>query len=68
MDAERALLPGFGFHLLQVDGGIAPSTVEHAAAQGPNVLVSGSAIISAADPRAVIGTLRTAVDAAAATA
>ena len=46
----------------QVDGGLAPSTIEAAAAAGANVIVAGSAVFGAADPGAVIKTLRDAVD------
>lgn len=51
--------------LLQVDGGLAPDTIQEAAAAGANAIVAGSAIFGAADPGAVIQQLRHAVDAAA---
>ncbi len=53
---------------LQVDGGIAPSTIAEAAAAGANVIVAGTAIFGAQDPGAVIAGLRQAVDGAAASA
>lgn len=43
---------------IQVDGGISPSTVETAARAGANVLVAGSAIFCADDPKEAITTLR----------
>lgn len=51
---------------IEVDGGVAPSTVGEVAAAGANVLVAGSAIFGAKDPGEVIRTLRAAVDAKAA--
>lgn len=50
---------------IEVDGGLAPETIQQAAAAGANVIVAGSAIFGAADPGAVIRQLRAAVDAAA---
>ncbi len=50
----------------QVDGGLAPSTIDRAAAAGANVIVAGSAVFGAADPGAVIKALRDSVEAAAA--
>ncbi|GIL66449.1 hypothetical protein Vafri_19961 [Volvox africanus] len=52
--------------LIEVDGGLAPSTIDRAAAAGANVIVAGSAIFGAADPGAVIRQLRESVTAAAA--
>ncbi len=43
---------------IQVDGGISPSTVETAAKAGANVLVAGSAVFCAEDPKEAIATLR----------
>jgi len=43
---------------IQVDGGISLSTVETAASAGANVLVAGSAIFGAEDPKAMIAELR----------
>lgn len=50
---------------IEVDGGLAPDTIQHAAAAGANAIVAGSAIFGAADPGAVIQQLRAAVDDAA---
>jgi len=43
---------------IQVDGGISLKTVETAAKAGANVLVAGSAIFGAEDPKAMIAQLR----------
>ncbi|MBQ5968529.1 MAG: ribulose-phosphate 3-epimerase [Clostridia bacterium] len=43
---------------IQVDGGISLNTVETAAKAGANVLVAGSAIFGADDPKAMIAALR----------
>ena len=43
---------------LQVDGGIAPSTIERAAAAGADVFVAGSAVFTADDPAAMVQALR----------
>ncbi|MBE6775325.1 MAG: ribulose-phosphate 3-epimerase [Ruminococcaceae bacterium] len=43
---------------IQVDGGISPATVEAAAEAGANVLVAGSAIFCAENPKEAITTLR----------
>ncbi|KHK98375.1 ribulose-phosphate 3-epimerase [Microbacterium mangrovi] len=48
---------------LQVDGGIAPGTIEQAADAGADTFVAGSAVFGAGDPDAAIASLR---DAAAA--
>ena len=45
---------------LEVDGGVDPVTAERVIAAGANVLVAGSAVYRAADPAAMIGTLRAA--------
>lgn len=50
---------------IEVDGGLAPDTIQQAAEAGANVVVAGSAIFGAADPGAAIQQLRAAVDAAA---
>ena len=51
---------------LQVDGGISPDTIERAAAAGADVFVAGSAVFAAADPAAVVRSLRAQASAAAA--
>jgi ribulose-phosphate 3-epimerase len=43
---------------LQVDGGIAPSTIEQAASAGADTFVAGSAVFGAEDPDAAIANLR----------
>ncbi|RMG11231.1 MAG: ribulose-phosphate 3-epimerase [Planctomycetota bacterium] len=43
---------------LQVDGGLNPETVRHAAAAGANVIVAGSAVFRAPDAAAAIEALR----------
>ncbi|KXZ54045.1 hypothetical protein GPECTOR_5g154 [Gonium pectorale] len=50
---------------IQVDGGLAPDTVDRAAAAGANVIVAGSAIFGASQPAEVISALRASVTAAA---
>lgn len=50
---------------IEVDGGLAPSTIQQAADAGANAIVAGSAVFGAPDPGAVICQLRGAVDAAA---
>jgi len=49
--ALRALRPDL---LIQADGGIADSTVKEVLASGVNVLVAGSAVYKAEDPRSLI--------------
>jgi len=58
----RTLRAQFPSLAIQVDGGIAPDTIEQAAQAGANVVVSGSAIFKAKDMAATIKTLRDAVD------
>lgn len=43
---------------VQVDGGLNPETVRHAAGLGANVIVAGSAVFRAPDPAAAIAALR----------
>ncbi len=43
---------------IQVDGGLNPETVKHAAGAGANVIVAGSAVFKAEDPAAAIASLR----------
>lgn len=43
---------------LQVDGGIAPGTIEIAAEAGADTFVAGSAVFGADDPEAAIASLR----------
>ena len=48
---------GFGKDV-EMDGGIAPDTVASCAAAGANVLVAGTAVYGAADPKAAVADLR----------
>ena len=48
---------------IEVDGGLGEKTIGRAAAAGANVIVAGSAVFGAAEPRRVIGALRRAVEA-----
>jgi ribulose-phosphate 3-epimerase len=43
---------------IEVDGGIAPDTIEAAAAAGADVFVAGSAVFGADDPAAAVAALR----------
>ena len=60
LEALRARAPGLD---LQVDGGLDPKTVEHAAGKGANVIVAGSAVFRAKDAAQAIAALRTGAEA-----
>lgn len=47
---------------IEVDGGLSEKTIDEAAEAGANVIVAGSAVFGAEDPRAVIRELREAVE------
>ncbi|KAF4516967.1 hypothetical protein B566_EDAN005568 [Ephemera danica] len=47
---------------IEVDGGVGPSTIQHCAQAGANMIVSGSAVIGADNPKQVISTLRETVN------
>jgi ribulose-phosphate 3-epimerase len=47
---------------IEVDGGLSEKTIDEAAEAGANVIVAGSAVFGAEDPRAVIRKLREAVE------
>jgi len=47
---------------IEVDGGLAESTIDQAADAGANVIVAGSAVFGAKDPGEVIRKLREAVE------
>jgi ribulose-phosphate 3-epimerase len=47
---------------IEVDGGLGPSTIDVAAEAGANVIVAGTAVFSAKDPKAVIAQLRSVVE------
>ena len=55
----RKLRPGLK---IEVDGGVAPDTIEACAEAGANCIVAGSAIFKSSDPGGIIRLLRTAVD------
>ncbi|RKP11033.1 Ribulose-phosphate 3-epimerase-like protein [Thamnocephalis sphaerospora] len=63
MPKVRALRDRFPDLDIQVDGGLGLDTIDQAAAAGANVIVAGTAIFGAADPRAVISSLRQSVEA-----
>jgi ribulose-phosphate 3-epimerase len=46
---------------IQVDGGLAPATIDEAAQSGANVIVAGSAVYNAKNPQGVIQYLRDSV-------
>lgn len=48
---------------IEVDGGLGLGTIDQAADAGANVIVAGSAVFSAQDPKEVISKLREAVEA-----
>ena len=48
---------------IEVDGGLGLGTVDQAADAGANVIVAGSAVFGAQDPKDVIAKLREAVEA-----
>lgn len=47
---------------IEVDGGLSEKTIDQAAEAGANVIVAGSAVFGAQDPRGVIKALRGAVE------
>ena len=47
---------------IEVDGGVGPGTVDQAADAGANIIVAGSAVVTARDPAEVIAKLREAVE------
>ncbi len=65
MDKVRALRKHSPTLNIQVDGGLAPSTIAQAADAGANVIVAGSAVFGASDRGGAVHTLAAAVDAAA---
>lgn len=58
----RALRQKFPTLDIEVDGGLGPDTIDEAAKAGANMIVSGSAIFKADDPKAVIETMRRSVE------
>ena len=49
---------------IEVDGGVGPATIDACAKAGANMIVSGSAITSAAEPHEVIAQLKNSVNSA----
>ncbi|KAL0071934.1 RIBULOSE-phosphate 3-epimerase [Marasmius tenuissimus] len=49
---------------IEVDGGVGPKTIDVCAEAGSNVIVAGTAIFGAEDPKAVITTLKNTVNTA----
>lgn len=62
MPKVRLLREQFPHLNIQVDGGLSPSTIDEASAAGANVIVAASAIFGSSDRKAVIDTLRDAVN------
>jgi ribulose-phosphate 3-epimerase len=62
MSKVRALRSNFPHLNIQVDGGLAPSTVDAAAEAGANVIVAASAIFGSSDRQEVIDQLRSSVE------
>lgn len=48
--------------VLQVDGGLGPSTIEAASSAGANCVVAGSSVFGAPDPAQVISLMRNSVE------
>jgi ribulose-phosphate 3-epimerase len=62
IETARRLLDARGGSVwLQVDGGVAPGTIERCAEAGADAFVAGSAVYGAADPAAAVEALRAAV-------
>lgn len=62
MPKVRALRDAFPTLDIEVDGGLAPDTIDQAAQAGANMIVAGSAVFKAADPKAVVEQLRRSVE------
>lgn len=65
MSKVRTLRDRFKDLQIEVDGGISPSTIEHAAKAGANVIVAGSAVFGSSDRAGVMRSLRESCEAAA---
>lgn len=48
--------------VLQVDGGLGPSTIDSAASAGANCIVAGSSVFGAPEPAQVISLMRKSVE------
>ncbi|ORZ32792.1 putative ribulosephosphate 3epimerase [Catenaria anguillulae PL171] len=62
MSKVKALRSRYPTLNIQVDGGLSLSTISAAAEAGANVIVAGSSVFGAADPKSVISGLREHVD------
>ncbi|KAM7276021.1 hypothetical protein ACFE04_017887 [Oxalis oulophora] len=62
MDKVRTLRAKYPSLDIEVDGGLAPSTIEAAASAGANCIVAGSSVFGAPEPAQVISLLRKAVE------
>ena len=62
MPKVRAVRERYPDMNIEVDGGLGVGTVDTAAEAGANVIVAGSAVFGAEDPREVIRVLRQAVE------
>jgi ribulose-phosphate 3-epimerase len=62
MEKVRALRLRFPHNNIQVDGGLAPDTIDKATAAGANVIVAGTSVFKSADPKATIQVLRNSVE------
>lgn len=62
MPKVRALRERYPDLNIEVDGGLSEDTIDQAAEAGANVIVAGSAVFGAADPPAVVRSLRAAVE------
>ena len=62
MSKVRKLRETFPLLDIEVDGGVGPSTVEHCAAAGANMLVSGTAVVKNEKPGEVMNTMRDVVN------
>jgi ribulose-phosphate 3-epimerase len=54
----EALAAGAGHAIVEVDGGVGPSTAAEVAGAGATILVAGNAVFGASDPRAATRLLR----------
>lgn len=59
VEALRTKFPNMN---IQVDGGLGKDTIPHAAAAGANVIVAGTSVFKATDPKEMIALLRSAVE------
>jgi ribulose-phosphate 3-epimerase len=65
MPKVKALREKYPDLLIEVDGGLAPNTIDQAGEAGANVVVAGSSVYGAEDMTAAIKTLREGIDKAA---